>query len=203
MAIVGVSITKATAFRGATQEFSNVYHYKMPGYPSNIEAAQLIDNLATYEKTFHSTAVTFVRGRLWKETGNKLTSEMIEQHNLSGTGARATLTNLDPERALLFRVRAGIDSRGNPVYLRKWYHTVGQMSTAVTISTGHLAQFQSFTSAERANLVNAMTLVSSANNSLNVTNICSKSGRDPDPLAVWDAHRWLEHHQLGDQWRAQ
>jgi hypothetical protein len=30
--------------------------------------------------------------------------------------------------------------------------------------------------------------------------ICSKTGRDPTG-SNWEAHRYLEHHQLGDMWR--
>lgn len=200
---IGVSITKSVAFRGATQEFSNVYYYEVDSTPANTDAATLIDNLVTLEKTFHSTSVTFVRGRCWLETGNKLTSEMIEQHNLTGTGARSTVASFDPERAFLFRIRAGIDSRGNPVYLRKWYHSVGNFSSLNTVTASQLSQGTSFSTLERNNLVTAMTDISDANNSAGNPKLCSKAGRQPDLLALWDAHRFLEHHQLGDQWRAQ
>ena len=199
---IGVSITKSTSFRGATQEFSNVYYYEVTDYPTVTQAGTIIGNLTTLEKTFHSTAVTFVRGRLWKETGSKLTSEMIEQQNLSGTGARATISGLDPERAYLFRLRAGVDSRGNPVYLRKWYHSVGQFVTTVTVGTGHTSQSQSFTTTERGNLVGAMSAIGDANGSPLVPKLCAKGGRLPDVGATWSAHQWFEHHQLGDQWRA-
>jgi hypothetical protein len=32
--------------------------------------------------------------------------------------------------------------------------------------------------------------------------IVAKSGRNTTAGANWEAHRYLEHHQLGDMWRA-
>lgn len=199
---IGVSITKSCNFRGATQEFSNVYYYEVTSYPDVTQSDTIIDNLTALEKTFHASTVTFVRGRLWKETGSKLTSEMIEQKNLTGAGARTTVASLDPERAFLFRLRAGVDSRGNPVYLRKWYHSVGNFSATVTVTAGHMTQSTAFTSGERGTLVTAMNGIGDANGSPLAPKLCAKGGRLPDVGATWSAHQWLEHHQLGDMWRA-
>ena len=201
---IGVSITKSTPFRGSTQEFSNVYYYEVSGLPTVAQADTIIDNLTALEKTFHSSSVTFVRGRLWSETGNKATSEMISQKNLSGAGARTTVSSLDPERAFLFRLRAGTDSRGNPVFLRKWYHAVGQfVNTGALIGAGHLTNTLGFTSGEKSALVAAMSAIGDANGSPLVPKLCAKGGRQPGAGNTWEAHTWLEHHQLGDMWRAQ
>jgi hypothetical protein len=199
---IGVSITKSISFRGATQEFSNVYFYEILTTPDVSGADAIIDNLTTLEKTFHSSAVTFVRGRLWLETGNKATSEMISQKNLSGTGARTTNINYDPERAFLFRLRAGVDSRGNPVYLRKWYHSNGPFNTTVAIGSGHFQQTSAFTSTERTQMAASMAAIGDANGSAGSPKICSKGGRLPTAGQIWTSHQWLEHHQLGDMWRA-
>lgn|SRR5215212_6937335 len=203
MARIGVSITKSCSFRGGTQEFSNVYYYELAALPNQATADTFIDNLTTLEKTFHSTIVTFTRGRCWSETGNKATNEMISQKNLSGTGARATATNLDPERAFLFRLRAGVDSRGNPVYFRKWYHAVGEFVSAQGVPTGLMTQTASWTTAQRSAQVSAMNAIGNANGSPGTPAIVAKSGRAPSGGATWEAHAYLEHHQLGDQWRAQ
>lgn len=203
MVRIGVSLTKQTAFRGSTQEFSNVYFYEGLTYPDVSAADTIIDNLTTLEKTFHSSAVTFVRGRLWKETGNKATSEMISQKNLAGAGARTVVGAFDPERAFLFRLRAGVDSRGNPVYLRKWYHSVGQFTTSAIVSSVHLTQQTGFTGADKTALVAMMSAIGDANGSSGAWKICAKGGRLPTAGEVWTAHTWLEHHQLGDMWRAQ
>lgn len=203
MARIGVSITKSVSFRGAIQEFSNVYYYDVSALPSVSEADTFIDNLTTLEKTFHSTAVTFVRGRCWSQIGTKEQNEMISQKNLTGTGARAVETFMDRERAYLFRMRAGVDSRGNPVYLRKWYHSCGLFIGGQTITAAIMSNTGGFSSTERASMVTAMQGVSGANGSPLTPRLCSKSGRIPDVANAWNCHQYLEHHQLGDQWRAQ
>jgi hypothetical protein len=203
MARIGVSITKSTPFRNATQEFSNVYYYDVTGTPSVAQADTFIDNLTALEKTFHSSGVTFVRGRCWTETGNKATSEMISQKNLSGTGARTGAAGLDKERAFLFRLRAGVDSRGNPVYLRKWYHACAEFVNGQGIGASVITQTTAWTSAERAAQVAAMNAIGDANGSPLTPTLVAKSGRGPTAGQTWSAHAYLEHHQLGDQWRAQ
>lgn len=203
MARIGVSITKSIAFRNSTQEFSNVYYYDVSALPTAAQADTFIDNLTTLEKTFHSSAVTFVRGRCWSETGNKATNEMISQKNLSGIGARAVITNLDKERAYLFRLRAGVDSRGNPVYFRKWFHACGVFFTGQTVSSAILENASGFGSPDRTSMVAAMNAVGNANGSPLSPALVAKSGRFATAGAAWEAHPFLEHHQLGDQWRAQ
>jgi hypothetical protein len=155
------------------------------------------------EKTFHGLTVTFVRGRLWTETGNKATNNMISQKNLSGTGARASVANMDKERAFLFRLRAGVDSRGQPVYLRKWFHACAVFYSGQTLGSSILDNSTSFTSTERTNMVNQMNTIGSLTAAAGPWSLCAKSGRQPTAGEVWTSHAFLEHHQLGDQWRAQ
>jgi hypothetical protein len=199
---IGLSLTKSTAFRNSTQEFSNVYYYEMGTLPSEAEATTIIDNMTALEKTFHGSAVTFVRGRLWSQLGGPSANNMIAQKNLSGTGARASITSLDKERAFLFRLRAGSDSRGQPVYLRKWYHTCGEFVSGAGIATTILANTTAFSTAERNAQVAAMNGIGDAAGSPGTLKLCSKNGRLPTAGEVWSAHQFLEHHQLGDMWRA-
>lgn len=203
MTRVGISITKSCAFRNSTQEFSNVYYYDgLGGVPSVSEANTLIDQVANREKAWHASSVTFVRGRLWTETGNKATNEMVSQNNLSGTGARTTQA-YDKERAFLFRLRAGVDSRGNPVYLRKWFHACGEFVSAQSIPTTVVDNTTAFTQAQRDAQVAAMNSIGSVGAGATLGALCAKSGRLPTAGSTWSAHAYLEHHQLGDQWRAQ
>jgi hypothetical protein len=202
MAQIGISITKRVAFRDSTQEFSNVYFYTGGTLPDSTDANTFIDLVATREKTFHSTDVTFMIGRLWSETGNKATNNMIAQKQLSGTGARGTATAMDKERAFLFRLRAGVDSRGNPVYLRKWFHACGAFVGSTIPSNAQLMNATGFTQAERDAQVAAMNSIGDLSPSGSLFKLCAKSGRLPTAGEVWTAHKYLEHHQLGDQWRA-
>src|SRR5215216_599063 len=163
MARIGVSITKSTAFRNSTQEFSNVYYYDVDNQPSEAQATTFIDNLTALEKTFHGTNVTFVRGRCWSAGGTKEENNMITQKNLAGTGVRTPVAGLDKERAFLFRLRAGNDSRGNPVYLRKWWHAEAQFVSGQSISTQIMEQTTGWSQAERDQQVAAMQAIGNAN----------------------------------------
>jgi hypothetical protein len=203
MPMIGISITKSTPFRNSVQEFSNVYYYQITGtLPSESEAGPLIDELVTIEKSFHSSAVTFVRGRLWSAGGSPGTNEMINQHNLSGTGSIATEANLDKERAFLFRLRAGNDSRGNPVYLRKWYHSCGLFPGGGALTAGILANSTGFTQAQRDAMAANMNTIRDIGGAGPWT-LCAKSGRTPPDENNFQAHQFLEHHQFGNMWRAQ
>jgi hypothetical protein len=203
MARVGISITKSTAFRNSTQEFSNVYYYDgLVGTPSETEGNALIDEVADREKTFHATTVTFVRGRIWLQAGSPGANQMIAQKNLSGTGARPS-QSYDKERAFLFRIRAGSDSRGNPVYLRKWYHACGSFTASVTVPTAVIDNTTGFSTSERAAQVAQMNSIGSVGTGGTLGTLVSKNGRTTTAGQPWQAHQYLEHHQLGDQWRAQ
>lgn len=199
---IGLSITKTVSFRGATQEFSNVYYFEMAALPSAGGADTIIDNMANKEKSFHSSLVTFTKGRVWSQEGSPGANQMISQKNLTGTGQRATPTQAwDRERAFLFRLRAGTDSRGNSVYLRKWYHSCGNMDSSAGVGTPQLEQTSPITSTDKALMVTAMQGIGDANGSAGVPKLCAKGGRQADVGANWTSHNWLEHHQLGDQWR--
>src|SRR5829696_8397343 len=121
MGLVGVSITKSTTFRGVAQEFSNTYYYDVVGTPNATVTEEIIDALVTKEKAKHGTPVTFVRAKGWSAGGTQAQNNMLVEKNLSGTGT-ITAGTADRERAFLVRFRAGQDSRGRPVYLRKWWH---------------------------------------------------------------------------------
>lgn len=203
MTRVGISITKQVSFRNSTQEFSNVYYYDgLLGTPSISQGADLIDELTAKEKTIHSSAVTFIRGRCWTETGNKATSEMVFQKNLAGTGSTTHEPKMDRERCFLFRLRAGVDSRGNPVYFRKFYHTCGSLG-GVLLADSILANITGFSASQLNAIVGALPAIGNIGSGSTLGVLCSKTGRTPTAGAVWTAHTFLEHHQLGDMWRAQ
>lgn len=203
MARIGVSITKSTPFRGGTQEFSNVYYYDVTGTPTAAQADTFIDNLTALEKTFHSTAVTFVRGRCWTTGGTPATNNMISQKNLSGTGARAIVTSMDKERAFLIRLRAGNDSRGQPVYLRKWFHACGAFYSGQSVNSTQLDNTASLSAGDKTAIESAVSAIGDANGSPLTPTLVAKSGRGPTAGETWKSHNFLEHHQLGDMWRAQ
>jgi hypothetical protein len=202
MARIGIAITKSVAFRDSTQEFSNVYYYENgAALPNAAGADALIDEVTALEKGRHSSLVSFVRGRCWSQLGSPASNEMISQKALSGTGSQTADATMDKERAYLVRWRAGVDSRGNPVYLRKWWHSCGVYAGAAGApGSGILANASGFTQAQRDAIKAAadafLTLVSAGGG----WSLVAKSGRTRSGTGD-QAHKYLEHHQLGDMWR--
>lgn len=201
MAIWGVSIEKTVSFRGAAQVFANVYHYNdAGGSPSDANLETLLDNLVSHEKNMHSSAVSWVRGRVWSAGGSEAANQMRVDKPLSGTGLLAHDAALDRERAVLIRWRAGQDSRGRPVYLRKWYHacasTIGGVATTagITANTSQIGQTARDAAETTADNVLSETVAGT------VFTMCGPSGRAVDGST--ECHPYLEHHQLGDQWRS-
>lgn len=200
----GVSITKSTSFRNSNQEFSNVYYYVngSVSLPDVAQADNIIDFLKAFEVGIHAGTVTFLRGRLWSDTGDKATNNMISQKTLTGTGSASSIL-YDKERAFLFRLRAGNDSRGQPVYLRKWYHTNSNGPGGVTVQPNVLANTTGFTNTERNTMAGVVDGLRNITVNGQQYDLCAKGGRNFSVGAQFSAHNFFEHHQLGDQWRAQ
>jgi hypothetical protein len=205
MPIIGLTITKETPFRDSVQQFTNMYFYNngVGGVPNATEAEALIDEVVTSEKKWHSTQVEFVYARCWHQTLLAITTEMIFQKPLSGQGASVSESTLDKERAYLFRWRAGNDSRGQPVYLRKWYHSCGSFgpSGAPSLSPTILGNVTGFSQAQRDFMANLAQEVANLGGSPGPWNLCAKSGRGITGSVFPEPHKYLEHHQMGDNWR--
>jgi hypothetical protein len=198
MAITGVAITKRTAFRDSTQEWNNVYYYESSTTPILGDAQALKNDLVTFEKTIHSTAVSFVYYRIWSAGGNQAQNQMIDQGDLTGVGALGNDPSLDRERAFLFRWPAGTDIRGHPVYLRKWYHTCGWPGS-VASSSGIMGNTSGLTTTQRNAFAATINAVRVLTGTTQTFSLVAPSGRETEGDA--ECHRYLEHHQLGDQWR--
>jgi len=200
MARLGCSITKSTSFRGVAQEFSNTYYYEYGGVVGEGAGISLIDALVALEKPIHASSVTFVRGRCWTAGGTNAQNTMIAQKALSGTGTNAgSLSSVDKERAFLVRFRAGNDSRGNPVYLRKWWHLDLGAIASTTISNDVGRNIAQLPQAVRDQLVTWADQFKSVTVSGLSATLVAESGRGID--GATQAHPYLEHHQLGDMWR--
>lgn len=196
MPIYAIAIEKAVSFRGATQPFSNVYHYRVAaGAAPNW--TPVLDELVAIEKQLHAAAVSFVQARIWTAGGTKEQNQMVEERALSGTGAGSTHAAMDRERALLIRWPAGKDSRGKAVYLRKWFHCCGS-AAGVTFSDAILQNTAQIPQSNRDGIMveaNKLRLIGLADEFL----LVAASGREH--TGPGQCHPYLEHHQLGDQWR--
>lgn len=202
MGQITVSILKKCAFRGAVQHFSNTYTYRSPGLNPSTTIAQdaIIDEIVNKEKAFHSTAVTFVKARMWSSGGSRAENVMLREKSLSGTGTAPTVTAFDPERAVLVQWEAGKDNRGRTVRLKKWYHVNGSFGN-IAIAASHLTQQASFSAADRDAIANQADGLTRVGVSPEVWGLTAESGRERTGDGKPRAHAWLEHHQLGEEWR--
>lgn len=203
MGRIGVSITKSVSFRGVAQEFSNTYYYEFATDPTAAIATDIINIIVTKEKAMHSSAVSFLRARAWSAGGTKEQNNMLVQMTLSGNGSQSTAGTLDRERAVLVRFRAGSDSRGRPVYLRKWWHLdVGAMAGS-SFAPGVYENTAQLNTTQRDGIVAHgdffKVLNPTALSGVGGANLVSDKGRQISGATV--AHPYLEHHQLGDMWR--
>jgi len=160
----------------------------------------LIDQIVTIEKSMHATVVNFVRARCWNTgSGSQAGNQMRVDRNLSGAGSATNIDFMDRERAFLIRWPAGINSRGKPVYLRKWFHTCGIFG-AISLANSVYGNTSSLTTATgdavkaKGDALQTLTASGVAN-----VELCAQTGRQRTGNA--QVHPYLEHHQLGDQWR--
>jgi hypothetical protein len=199
VAIIGVAINKTIPFRGTEHPVSNVYHYEVPadlagGYQG------IVDDIVNAEAELHSSLVKFVSARVWSAGGTPAQNQTLLITDLTGVGARSQMAALDSERAVLLQWDAGrSDSTGRRIYLRKWFHVAGFFATMWTDDElGNKGQIRASIRDEIEGYAQALTNVGPTID--DNWRLCSSTGRQ----AVSDAptcHPYLEHHQLGDQWR--
>ncbi len=200
MARFGFNIQKTVSFRGVNQHFSNTYYYQRALWtPADSYLSGLIDEIVTTEKKLHTTDVVFVRGQCWTADGDANQNVMRVQKTLTGTGLGVPNIVWDRERAFLIRWAAGKDIRGRPVYLRKWFHTGGPIQG--DSSNYNLGILQN-TTAIADSLRTTIAAVAEELREIGTTELiglCAKTGRENTGSAL--CHKYLEHHQLGDEWR--
>lgn len=192
----GISVEKDTLFRGVQQPFSNIYHYRVLD-PTGVNWGNVVDELVALEKTWHATVVNFRYVRVWSSGGTKEDNKMVFEKQLTGVGATTPIGEMDRERAVLMRWPAGFSKTGKPVYLRKWYHTCGN-TPGVTFGAAVLANTAELSAAQRSSIateMNKVRLIGAVDEFL----LVAASGREH--TGPGECHKFLEHHQLGDQWR--
>lgn len=198
---VGVSITKSVTFRGVAQEFSNTYYFESGvGSFGSVEGDALIQAVVVLERPMHANTINFVRGRAWTTGGTPGSNQMVSVVPLTGQGTGGSESQaMDRERAFLVRARAGNDSKGRPVYLRKWWHLCLASVNAVGIDNTMLQNTGTLTTAQRSQLETWFNGFKTITSPGGPYVLCAESGRDIDGSTT--AHKYLEHHQLGDMWR--
>lgn len=194
---IGITITKSTSFRLKEQEFHNTYYFQL-ATAVTAPSETLVDELVATERSLHSASVTFKRAQVWSAGGTKAENQMMFQKPLTGTGDQGANPSMDRERAVLVQWKAGFSSTGKQVYLRKWYHSCGDAAGQSLAVTGYLGNTAAITDVTR-NAIAAKADEVRNIGSGSFWELCAKSGRTTTDPA--QAHKFLEHHQLGDMWR--
>jgi len=184
------------------QVFANVYFYSAPTIALVDGAGQnaMIDEIVAKEKEIHSINVGFLRARLWNtQSGSQSGNQMRVDKALTGVGQRTNRGDMDRERAVLVQVEAGVNSRGRPVFLSKYWHTCAEPA-AITLATTVLENTAGLSQAARdywAGKFNDLLSLEIAGQS--IATLTSQTMRTITGAAR--CHPFLEHHQLGDKWR--
>lgn len=199
MALTGVSITMETPFRDSVQEFSNVFFYQSLGVMGPGDASGIVSYLVNRMKPLHSGAVTFKRAKVWSAGGSTADNRMIHEEELTGTGTGSIVAEFDRERAFLIQWPAGFDVRGHPVNLKKWFHSAGNPVGAAAAASAQLANTAQISAAARLTIENLCAGFAEPDTLTEAFHLCSATGRLAEGPPV--CHPYLEHHQLGDQWR--
>lgn len=86
------------------------------------------------------------------------------------------------------------------MYLRKWYHTCGGFHNLVSPGQSQLENKTALEAGFRTAAETKVQEIATISIGGTTWHLCSKAGRDYENVRPV-AHHYLEHHQLGDQWR--
>jgi hypothetical protein len=180
------SITKMIQWRGANQEYSNVYHFDISD-PNSFDFESRLVQLRTQEVPLHATDVSFVKARAWGPTGQgpsaSQTQEILDWTGISGS--KAPSTGWYKELAfMIFWPLGRYGERNRPQFLRKWLHTNNTLAIITAAQSG--------SSAITTTPADIATYIS---NIANMGGYCTEKGRTP--ISPGQLYPYLEHRQLG------
>lgn len=194
MPIVGVHIEKKFSWRGTDEFFENVYHYDTGSWvETDAGWNELIDDVVTIEKSFHSSEITFTKARIHGPTNTtKADDKMLYIKDLSGTGSGTTATGMPKEMAVVVQLYMGRTQRGYKSFLRKYYHTRHMPN-----STGEaLAGNAQMAAADRTYFAGKLDSLKTVLVGSNTVDLCKPSG-EHIPLATGAyCHPYLHTRQL-------
>lgn len=184
---VKMAITKSTTWRGATEEFSNIYTIAGLDIDSETAMTALVDKFVAAEKLCHASVVSFVRAQIYSY-GEYGPNFMYHSQTLSGAGAVSPTPTMYKESAVLLRAklpRTFSLTRSNQPYLRKYLHTCH--SAGIDISGGSGSAFGTPAPAYTS-LVSAMNAPGPG------LELESESGAKP--IGAWEMSGTVHHRQF-------
>jgi hypothetical protein len=181
-----VEITKSVPFQGRTEETANLYAVECGPLDPNF--TDLINHFVAAEKPIFSTAVSFIRGRVW-DIGLP-PNTMREVLTLTGTGSQTDVPGYYRECCILVKwplPRSTASGSSRQRSLKKFLHTCCALSGTVLGGTATLPAIATI-----PNLAAYITAVTS--NATLDFDLVSPSGAVPSGPAV--LHPYLEHRQF-------
>lgn len=198
--LIEVTTPKRCAYRGSVEGFSNVYIYRLLTSAISEEVAQaLADEVIENERALHGPSVQHVACNI--STPLYLNSDVTAFYQFPYDSALpGSAPTMDPERAIFIQWPAGRNVKNRPVTLRKWYHPCDVNIEQVTFTSGMQAQQSQITSTLRGILATvAQNLAQIGPGPADFIELVSPTNRERTGPAV--CYPWLEHHELGEQWR--
>lgn len=150
MAAPGVTLVQQFTYRGAPEEWSNTYHFQGDAPDNDADWETLIDGLTDIIAPAITSVNYIVRAYGYENTDND--ASFVYDIAGTGSGIQGTATVLGTgssecpgDVAAWIRWKTSyLNSKGKPVYLRKYYHGVWSMSggehgdTLDTILASHM-----------------------------------------------------------------
>lgn len=150
--VTGLTLVKKFTYRGdPTEEFSNTYHFKNPPPGDAASWTVLMNDAVSREKLIFPNAVSYSRAYGYDSDDPK--AHHVFAHDFTqpgppplGTLPAGTGRSVSGDQAACVKWKtARLNSRGKPIYLRKYLHC-GFVDTAVSdqLDAGYFAKLETY-----------------------------------------------------------
>jgi len=154
-AVVGVTLIKRMTYRGdASEEWSNQYHFSGSVPADNTAWKALYDALIVQEKTLYLSTCAVVRAYGYDSDADDAVAVdsydyLAAAATVAGTATTGTGTYPAGDQAAWIRWKTSrLNTKGKPIYLRKYYHGVpteeDSPTTSDTVAAGWITSAQAF-----------------------------------------------------------
>lgn len=200
--LLEAAVLQKCKYRGSIEAWTNVYIYRVPFVqpPTQENMQQVAQEIYDNHNNILGASVQIQRVSF--STPEYLASdiEVFAQFEFD-TAMPGTAPTMDPERAVLVQWPAGRNTKNRPVYLRKWYHPCNTSTVPATYDSSNMAQQSEIVASQRQQIETyAQNLAQVGPGPADFWELVSPTNRERTGPAR--CYPWLEHHELGEQWRS-